>query len=592
GQLPALATTDCNGNSQSDAFDIVRGLAFDAYPYNNVPDSCEPDCNSNLVGDLTEIALDWQLDRDLSRTLDSCDINAAGGTGGFGGARDTNANGILDSFEGKPNVVITEIMYNPAGADEGQEWVEIYNAGAAPVDVSGWALKDVEGDPATGGITPGTVLQPQEAIVLVPGSGPGVPAEIVSQFRTAWSLPANVRILALTPWQDRAQQATDIDEVLGLIDASGQIVDVVNYQNREYVATSAWPDDDGDSSIAIRSNAVSKSANDIASNWTLSMSGLDGARDSAQFGIFNDGRLTGSVGSPGVVWTQAPQHASGEVIFTELMFSPNSNPGDATRGEWVELYNTTEVTVDLSGWYLRDEDGRTSSIPAGTSLAPHAAIVLTPRGGSSAAAAEAEFRAAWGQICQVIALTGWSDQETLPNLGGLANSPSLGNELLTLRTSAGGLVDVVNFDDTLPWPADAAIAAPGLGAAWSIYLRPGLYDANANDDGGNWSPSSIGVDLAQINLLTPVYNGIDIASPGLIAGQVLTPSCATVACDDIDFNNNDVFPEDQDVIDFFNVLAGADCPNCNDIDFNNNNVFPEDQDVIDFFNVLAGGNCN
>jgi len=66
------------------------------------------------------------------------------------------------------------------------------------------------------------------------------------------------------------------------------------------------------------------------------------------------------------------------------------------------------------------------------------------------------------------------------------------------------------------------------------------------------------------------------------------------ACDDIDFNNNTVFPEDTDVIDFFNVLAGGPCSpgnTCNDIDFNNNSVFPEDADVIDFFNVLAGGNC-
>ena len=62
-------------------------------------------------------------------------------------------------------------------------------------------------------------------------------------------------------------------------------------------------------------------------------------------------------------------------------------------------------------------------------------------------------------------------------------------------------------------------------------------------------------------------------------------------CDDTDFNNNGVFPEDQDVIDYINVLAGAACPICNDIDFNNNGVFPEDQDVIDFFNVLAGGTC-
>ena len=63
-------------------------------------------------------------------------------------------------------------------------------------------------------------------------------------------------------------------------------------------------------------------------------------------------------------------------------------------------------------------------------------------------------------------------------------------------------------------------------------------------------------------------------------------------CDSIDFNNNEVFPEDQDVIDFFAVLSGAECPTCNDIDFNNNDVFPEDQDIIDFFNVLAGGECS
>jgi hypothetical protein len=67
------------------------------------------------------------------------------------------------------------------------------------------------------------------------------------------------------------------------------------------------------------------------------------------------------------------------------------------------------------------------------------------------------------------------------------------------------------------------------------------------------------------------------------------------ACNDIDYNNNGVFPEDQDVIDFFTILAGGDCTTtitqCDPIDFNNNGVFPEDQDVIDFFTVLAGGEC-
>ncbi|HLP84984.1 MAG TPA: hypothetical protein VK157_11600 [Phycisphaerales bacterium] len=101
------------------------------------------------------------------------------------------------------------------------------------------------------------------------------------------------------------------------------------------------------------------------------------------------------------------------------------------------------------------------------------------------------------------------------------------------------------------------------------------------------------------------------ALPASFAGQTLTeirlvgtnvgnpqgaPFIAAITvehagCDSIDFNGNGVFPEDQDVIDFLNVLAGGDCPTCNDIDFNNNGVFPEDQDIIDFFNVLAGGDC-
>lgn len=68
-----------------------------------------------------------------------------------------------------------------------------------------------------------------------------------------------------------------------------------------------------------------------------------------------------------------------------------------------------------------------------------------------------------------------------------------------------------------------------------------------------------------------------------------SPGCELSGCDSIDFNNNQLFPEDQDVVDLFFVFAGGECGSCNDIDYNNNGVFPEDQDIMDFFNVLAGG---
>ncbi len=109
-----------------------------------------------------------------------------------------------------------------------------------------------------------------------------------------------------------------------------------------------------------------------------------------------------------------------------------------------------------------------------------------------------------------------------------------------------------------------------------------------------------GPGVSGANAATLVLSGLQSADAGLY--RVRVTNCAggvtstavrvdVIACDSIDFNNNGVFPEDQDVVDFFGVLAGGECAGCNDIDFNNNGVFPEDQDVVDFFNVLAGGVC-
>jgi hypothetical protein len=67
-----------------------------------------------------------------------------------------------------------------------------------------------------------------------------------------------------------------------------------------------------------------------------------------------------------------------------------------------------------------------------------------------------------------------------------------------------------------------------------------------------------------------------------------------MTCDTIDFNNDGLFPSDDDIYDFLSVYAGGPCSagnTCNDIDFNNDGLFPSDEDIIAFFGVLAGGAC-
>jgi hypothetical protein len=65
---------------------------------------------------------------------------------------------------------------------------------------------------------------------------------------------------------------------------------------------------------------------------------------------------------------------------------------------------------------------------------------------------------------------------------------------------------------------------------------------------------------------------------------------------DIDYNNDGLFPDDTDLIDFLTVLAGGPCstdptPGCDTIDFNNDGLFPDDTDLLVFLRILAGGEC-
>jgi hypothetical protein len=73
-----------------------------------------------------------------------------------------------------------------------------------------------------------------------------------------------------------------------------------------------------------------------------------------------------------------------------------------------------------------------------------------------------------------------------------------------------------------------------------------------------------------------------------------TGTAIAAVCDSIDFNNDGLFPDDNDLVQFLSVLAGGPCdndPNCNDIDFNTDGLFPDDSDLIVFLRVLAGGEC-
>ena len=81
-------------------------------------------------------------------------------------ANDDDATGDDDDATAGPanpgDVLVTEVMTNPAAVDDDfGEWLELFNATGAAIDLSGWTLADRESDTV--------VLSPSAPLVIAPG---------------------------------------------------------------------------------------------------------------------------------------------------------------------------------------------------------------------------------------------------------------------------------------------------------------------------------------------------------------------------------------------------------------------------------------
>ncbi|MFA4838838.1 MAG: lamin tail domain-containing protein [Candidatus Neomarinimicrobiota bacterium] len=133
---------------------------------------------------------------------------------------------------------------------------------------------------------------------------------------------------------------------------------------------------------------------------------------------------------------------AGDVTINEIMYN---SPGD-TDIEWVELTNNSGAAVDLSGWYLIDDnDGHTHCVLSGT-LAAGAYLVV--------ARIVYQFQVAYPTVTNVFS-TGFgaaSDAWALSNSG----------EAVRLFDSTGQLRDIVEYQDGGDWPGGADGDGPSL----------------------------------------------------------------------------------------------------------------------------------
>lgn len=170
---------------------------------------------------------------------------------------------IVGTPASSSNLVVSEIYYNPPGADESTEWVELMNIAGGTIDLTNVALTGI-----TYTFASGTLLSSGQRIVLV-------------KDQTAFEAAYNTAGIKIAPGVF-VSGLSNSGEELAVVDSTG----LVDIQRFEYLDLNPWPtapDGNGYSLVLIAPD--DSPAHGLATNWRSSaaIGGSPGTSDSVIF---------------------------------------------------------------------------------------------------------------------------------------------------------------------------------------------------------------------------------------------------------------------------------------------------------------------
>lgn len=156
-----------------------------------------------------------------------------------------------------------------------------------------------------------------------------------------------------------------------------------------------------------------------------------------------------------VLWIAviAAGRARAGVVINEIFYHA---PNDLDNVQWVELYNDSDQSAEVSGWKL--DRGKVYEFPTGTTLAAHGYVVVA------------------------LDLEQFRKQYKLDALGPLKRPLKRGSERLELANASGERIDLARYQDHEPWP----ISADGYSASLER-----ICPSAPGDSAENWAASPL-----------------------------------------------------------------------------------------------------
>jgi hypothetical protein len=236
-------------------------------------------------------------------------------------------NVLIGSAITAQTVTISEINYKADKSNDPNDWLELWNYGSQTIDISGWTIQGEKFNEFY--IVPdGTIMQPDQRLVF---------CRFDEEFEKVYP---NVPYLG--PFTFR-------------LSGKGQNIRIYNESQSLFLE------------VAYKDSLP----------WPKTPDGHGKTLELKDpYGNLNDGNnwFAGCVmGSPGTAYTSC----NSKIVFTEIMHSPE-NP--INTGDWVEIKNTGNSAVDLSGWsFVNRNDTLHYFIPDGTIIEAGAYLVIARR---------------------------------------------------------------------------------------------------------------------------------------------------------------------------------------------------------------------
>ena len=305
------------------------------------------------------------------------------------------------------DLVITEIMYNPSGGvdDNDGEWFELRNVSGQTLDIGGVTFTEAGGSSFTLPADVPLILAAGARFLLAREADLGTPDAGITadHVYTGFSLNNSAESITVTvggvtldavAYDEDADWPSATAASLSL-DPASATAEANDLPESWCVATAAYDPTTGNAGSPGGSNEqcqpldpctpnpcdeppASTCAGTVLTSYTLSPGTCtpDGESHTCDYGEQTTDCAAGggSCDAGACVGSTAVPPAAGEIVIIEIHSNPSTSSDQA--GEWFEVVNVGDETVDLSGVLIADDGSDAHTIVGPVLLAPGAYAVL------------------------------------------------------------------------------------------------------------------------------------------------------------------------------------------------------------------------